>query len=199
MSIIAILNFIKGIKLKYILIGLGIALLLTLAYYVDKSNRLSKEVNRQVTNMEQVTNEHVKQLTLKQTEYKALEGEFKEKIDSVIRFYKIKLKNVKEVTVVKTVYRDTGKVKIVYRDKVVQLPDNSYSIPIDVEDVCWGFKGNILSKDRNSELTITERSSSNSIQIIVTEKRRWLFWKKQGFKAVGDCGDISVTNVKFIK
>ena len=176
-----------------------IALLIALTFSVKTCSIKTKENKRLNENFEQLQkNNHVLNLNL--SEFKALSGKDKEKIESLLSELKLKPKQVKEVTVVNTVYRDTGSTKIIYKEVVKQL-DGSYKIPVNYDSLCWGFKGEIQSKDSLSKFYVLEKSANNSIQLIVTKPKKFLFWtvKKEQFKAFSKCGEINFTNIKFVK
>jgi len=114
---------------------------------------------------------------------------------------KIALNKVKTVTVINTEYRDTGSVKIVYRDPILK-PDKSYSIPVSYSEMCWGMSGQILTTDPKSKLQIDVRTASNSAQLLVTRKRflGFLWWKRgETYKLYSDCGESDFTKINFIK
>ncbi len=187
--------------IKY-LIGLAILLAIALTLSVNSCKENKSEAKRQSANMEQITWDHARELTLTKYEYSKLKGEFKAKIDSVIKENNIKLKQVKQATVVKIAYRDTAIAKIVYRNAVPK-PDGSFIIPVSFDSQCWSMTGTILTKDPLSLFAITEKRANNSIQLIVTNPKYFLgfLWrtKKGAYNAFSDCGKVDFTDIKFIK
>ena len=163
--------------------------------------KLRVENSRLASNQENLTALHDRELTLKTNEYRDLNAAWKDKLDSVLKDNRIKLRNVQTATVIQTAYRDTGSTKIIYKD-VIQLPDKSFKIPIETAEGCWGMKGFINSTDKDSQLEITERTAANSIQLVVIRKRflgfLWFNGKTQ-FKAFTDCGESDITKIEFKK
>jgi hypothetical protein len=177
------------------------ALLLMLAIigYLYKESR--KEVKRQTSNVENLVKKHNQELTLTRDEFKLSETLWRVKVDSLLKAEKIALRKVKTVTVVNTVYRDTGSVRVIYREPI-KKPDQSFSIPISYQDNCWGVSGQISTTDKDAKLQIDVRSCNNSAQLLVTRSRflGFLWWKKgETFKAYSDCGEVDFTKINFIK
>ena len=183
---------------KIILIVLLAFALWCVAGYLIK---LRKENKRLQWNQEQITKENKRALSLKADEYNHLNTTWKNKLDSTLKANKLKIRNVQGATVVQTVYKDTGSTKIIYRD-IIQLPDKSFKIPIEISEKCWGMKGYLTSMDANSHLEVTERTTTNSVQLVVIRKRflgfLW-FNGKTDFKAFTDCGQSDITKIDFIK
>lgn len=186
--------------IKY-LIGLAVLLAIALTFSVKSCKDNKKEALRQEINMLTVTLNN-RQLTLKVGEYKHLEGEFKDKLDSVAKANDIKIKQIQQATIIKTVYKDTGSVKIAYRD-VISKPDGSFTIPVSYDSQCWGMTGTILTKDALSLFAITEKRANNDIQLVITRDKYFLgfLWrtKKGSYRAFSDCGKVDFTDIKFIK
>lgn len=183
---------------KLILIAI---LLVAVALGVEVIRRQRSEIKRLATNQEQITQLYTRELELKKSEYNQLNIAWKDKLNEVLKANEIKLRTVQSATVIQTVFKDTGSTKIIYKD-IVQLPDRSFKIPLSVDDDCWGLKGFINSMDQNSQLEITERTSLNSVQLIVVRKRFLGFlWmtKRTEFKAFSDCGEVDVTKIDFKK
>jgi coenzyme F420-reducing hydrogenase alpha subunit len=170
--------------------------------FLLKVNKLNKEqADRQTANVENLTKAHEQELTLTHAEFEKADVWWKYKIDSLTKANKIKPKQVKSATIIRTEYKDTGSVKIVYKTPIGE-PKKGYVIPVSYADSCWGMKGTILSTDPNSKLNIAERTAVNSAQLLVTQKRFLGFlWrkKKQTFKAYTDCGEIDFTKIEFTK
>jgi hypothetical protein len=190
-----------SIVLKYWKIILILLLFIAVGLMFNSVIKLRKDNNRLKANQENLTALHDRELTLRREEYKQLNTVWKDKLDSVLKDNKIKLRNVQQATVIQTVYKDTGSTKIIYKD-VIQLPDKSFKIPVSVVEECWGMKGYVNSTDANSQLEITERTALNSIQLVVVRKRflgfLW-FNGKTSFKAFNDCGTVDVTKIEFKK
>lgn len=187
-------------------IGIIIALLIGLStfYFAWKSEK--KERIRQESNVEQLT-KNVDQanmnLNLTHKEFAKAKTDWKVELDSVMKANDIALKSVKSATIIKTEYKDTGSVKIVY--KKVTKPINSaiYTIPVSYSDSCWGIRAKILSKDPETKINITERTASNSSQLLILRKRLWGFlWyqnKKTEYKGFTKCGEMKFTQIQFVK
>ena len=190
----------KNIKLY--LIALVFLFASIISFLIHRNNVLRKDRDRQTENLANITKENDRQLVLKLSDYKALNAKWKTTLDSTLKANDIALKRVKGATVIITQYRDTGSTKIVYKD-VVKLPDGSYKIPVGFDSQCWGFKGEIFSKDQASTLKINEKTANNSIQLVVTKDRYFLgfLWRtrKADFKTFSDCGKIDITKIDFVK
>lgn len=159
------------------------------------------EVRRQTSNVENLVKKHNQVLSLTRQEWKSSDAAWKKKIDSLLNAEKIALKKVKAATVVCVQYRDTGSVKIVYKDPVLK-PDQSYSIPVSYFESCWGMAGQIMTQDPNAKLQIDVRKADNSIQLLVTRSRflGFLWWKKkEDIKGYSDCGEVGFTKIQFVK
>lgn len=188
------------ITTKILLIAIVVLLITSgvLSYLYKKSRDESK---RQTANVENLIKAKNQELSLTRQEFSKSETQWKVKIDSLIKREKITLNRVKTITITNTVYRDTGRVKIVYKEPI-QKPDKSYSIPISYTQSCWGICGQILTVDKNAKLQIDIRTASNSAQLLVTRKRflGFLWWKRdEQFRAYSDCGDITFTKINFVK
>lgn len=191
---------------KYFVTGIVIVFLLlittvgVLGYLYNESR---KEVKRQTANVENLVKVRNQNLTLTREEFKRSETKWKFKVDSLLKAEKIALNKVKEITLINTVYRDTGSVKIIYKEPVLK-PDKSYSIPISTpdENLCWGMKGQILTTDPNAKLQIDLRRANNSSQLLILRSRflGFLWWKKTGkYKLNSDCGESDFTKITFVK
>ena len=159
------------------------------------------EAKRQSENVANLTKEKNQILKITRSEFERSETKWKQKIDSVIKAEGIKLSQIKAATVLETVYRDTGGVKVVYKDPIL-LPDKEYSIPVTYYTKCWGMVGTITTIDKNAKLDIVERTASNSVQLLITRKRAlgFLWWKKgEQYKGYSDCGEVEFTSVTFVK
>ena len=163
------------------------------------NNELKADNSRISENFEQ-KNKQVSQLNLTIAEYQKLDTRSKVKIDSLLEVIKKKPKDIKQATDIQVQYKDTGSTKIVYKT-VIKQPDSSYLIPVSFESGCWGFKGEISSKDQNSKLDIKEKTFNNSAQILIIKKKKFLWWtiRKESIRAFSDCGEISVTQINFVK
>ena len=156
---------------------------------------------RQDENVKQLLQDKDQTLNLTTSEFEKTETAWRHKLDSVINDRDIKLRSIKQAIITRVVYRDTGTVKIVYKDPIKQA-DQSYKVPINYYSGCWGIKGDILTVDKAAKLNITERTANNSAQLIVTRKLFLGFlWptKQEQFKAFADCGEISFTKINFVK
>lgn len=167
---------------------------------MHKSNVKLKTNNaRQSENFVQL-NQQNQVLTLKIDEYSDLHTKDSQKLDSLIKVIKLKPKQIKSATVINTIYKDTTIERIIYLP-VQKQPDLSYIIPITTDNGCWGLKGQILSKDPDSKFKVTERTSNNSAQLIVTPRKKFLFWtiRKEKYQAYSDCGEVTFTQINFVK
>lgn len=206
-QIISILNKIRKIKPLHILIGLVIILLITCSILWNANRKKAAEIFRQSQNFEQLQEENIRQLTLTKKEFEQLNTTFKKKLDQVIKENDLKLRQVKAATVIQIAYKDTTPANVDHGTPVQidnaanneQLTAKIYKIPVSNQNQCWSFGGAILSTDKNAKLEIYERGAINGVQLIVTEKRRWIFWKRQKFSAFSDCGKIDVTKIDFVK
>lgn len=193
--LISALNWLKSNWKLVLIVSMAIAL-----FWFYRSNKALKKDNTRVRqNFEQVTRDNVV-LNVTYEEFKQLDTKYKKKLDSLMESAKIKPKSVKSATIINTVYKDTGSTKIVYKEPK-QRPDKSYLIQVSVNGDCWGLNGQILSKDSSSKLEITERFANNSTQLVVQRRKKFLFWtvRKESFKAYRDCGEMTVTQINFIK
>lgn len=186
-------------KLTLILIGIVLILLsvggfVTKLYFDMKADR-----DRIESNLNQVTNDNAI-LNVKNGELSNIATEATEKYDSVLKANKIKENEVKYATIIKTVYRDTGSVKIVYKEPV-KVKGELFSIPVSYDSGCWGFKGEIRSMDKYTKLNITERTADNNVQALITRKRvlGFLWWntKKEKLQVFRDCGEANVTQINY--
>jgi len=189
------LNFFKS-NWKFILIVL---LSLTCFWLFKSKNSIKQDRNRLSENFEQVTNSN-RLLNLNLDEFKELNLKDKTKIDSLLKVIKIKPKQLKSATVINTIYKDTIVEKIVYLPAKKQK-DESFIIPIETDNGCWGMKGLILSKDGESRFKVTERTANNSAQLVVTKRKKFLFWtiKKEKYQAFSDCGEVNFTQINIVK
>ena len=175
-----------------------VLLSLSVFWLYRAKTELKQDRNRISENFEQ-KDRQVSQMNLTLDEFKRLETKDRTKIDSLLKVSKIKPKHIKQATVVNTDYRDTTITETVYLP-AIQRPDRSFVIPITSGNSCWGMKGRILSTDENSKFEITEKTANNSAQILVTKKRGFWWWKKpERIQAFGDCGEIDVTHINFVK
>lgn len=172
-------------------------------YFSWKSEK--QERKRQESNVEQLTGSLDQTniaLNLTRKEFEQAKTGWKMKLDSVMTAHKIALKSVKSATILKTEYKDTGSVKIVYKQAEKQ-PDESFIIPISSEGQCWGMKGEILTKDANSKFRITEKTAVNSSQLFVIKRRflgfLWYNNRRNEYRAFTDCGEVDFTNIEFVK
>lgn len=192
------INLISRVKVVHLLVILQIVTLLLCAYFFNDNRKKGREIQRQTTNFAQLQEDHIKHITITKKEFEILNTTFKRKLDQVIHANDLKLRQIRTSTIINTVFRDTGSIKIVYRD-AIKINDSSYKIPLSIDKSCWQLKGNILSGDQKSTFEVEEMTSTNSIQLIVSEKRRWLFWKKQTFYAFSDCGNVDIVKIDFVK
>ena len=177
-----------------------------LSIFVYLWKQETKERKRQQSNVEQLTSSLDQaniNLKLTHNEFEKAKTEWKVELDSVMSAHKIALKSVKSATIIRTEYKDTGSVKIVYKEPVLMPNSKEYNIPVSYSDLCWGMKGAIISKDPDSKLTINERTQSNSSQLFVVRKRLlgflWYQNRKTEYRAFTDCGEIEFVQIDFVK
>lgn len=190
--------WIKGNVIK-VLLGLLLVAFILISYLWNRNDYLKHDRNRIKTNFEQVTQENsVLNTTVDELEY--VKTKMVAKYDSVILANKIKPKQVKSATIIQTQYKDTIIEKIVYLPSEKQ-PDDSYIIPITSSNGCWGLKGEILTNDPETKFNITEKTFNNSHQLIVTPKKKFLFWtiKPEKYQLFNDCGEGTFTQINIVK
>lgn len=203
------LVILKKQKMKLTTKVLVIAVLVlasALSVFVFLWDKESKERKRQDHNVEQLTSSLDQaniNLKLTHKEFEDAKTEWKFELDSVMNAHKIALKSVKSATIIHTEYKDTGSVKIVYKEPVFMPNSKDYTIPVSYQDLCWGMKGTIISKDPDSKLNIQERTQSNSSQLFVVRKRLlgflWYQNRKTEYRAFTDCGEIEFVQIYFVK
>jgi hypothetical protein len=186
---------------NYLIVAV-ILLISALAFVTERLVKANSERERLEGNLTNVTAERIRELSLSKAEYNRLNTDWKVKLDSVLAANEIKLKEVKSAVIIRTVYRDTGSVKIIYRD-VIRMPDNSFRIPVSFDNGCWSMAGTISSFDIGSKLDITQRGGKNSVERIEIKPKRFLgfLWITKGgeVKAFSDYGEVDVTKIDFIK
>lgn len=198
---IPLLNIWNTVKKNWKLALIVVLALLLFLFY--RNNKALKIDNLRIsTNFSQITQENSRILNLKRSELDQINAKWKTAFDSIREVHRIALKSVKSATIIQTQYKDTGSTKIVYKT-VKKLPDSSYKIPVESESDCWGMKGYIQSKDPNSKFTVTEKTSNNKVQALITRKRLWGFlWyrnKYEKLRVFSDCGESDVTQINFDK
>ena len=160
-----------------------------------------KENKRQTANVENLVKAKNQELILTRGEYSKSEAKWKTKIDSLTKALHIKVSNIKTITLINTIYRDTGSVMVLMKEPVLK-PDKTFSIPFTFKDKCWGVAGQVLTTDKESKVRIDSRVFNNEQQLLVTRKRflGFLWWKKdETFKAYTDCGEVPFTKITFVK
>jgi len=197
-TLLSIFSFAKGNFIKILIVALVVAV--SFGYLMYKTNiKLKIDNTRQSENYVQL-NQANQVLSLKIDEYSDLHTKDSEKLDSLLQVIKLKPKQIKSATVINTIYKDTTIEKIVYLP-VQKQTDSSYIIPITTDNGCWGLKGQILTKDPDSKFKVTERTANNSAQLVVTPQKRFLFWtiRKEKYQAFSDCGEVTFTQINFVK
>lgn len=173
----------------------------TVAYLYNSNVSLKQDNKRHSDNFEQLNSEN-KVLNLTVGEYKLLVGKDKAKLDSLLKIIDEKPKHLKSATIFNTEYKDTTVIEPIYLAAEKQPNSNQFIIPIEVNDKCWGINGNIISTDPQSKLEITERTASNSNQLLVFKAKKFLFIRirKERYEGYSDCGDtIRFTQINFVK
>jgi hypothetical protein len=185
--------------LKRVLFFAVLILIAALLWSFDARIKLKKDNDRVSENFAQVTKEN-QVLNLSVEEYKQLDTENRYKLDSLLKVIKLKPKYIKGATIINTEYKDTGTTKIVYKT-IEKLPSGRFSIPFESSTDCWGVKAAIISADPTSTVNIKERTTNNSIQLLVIKRKKFLFWtvRKEEFKAFSDCGEVTFTQINFVK
>lgn len=169
-----------------------------LGYFLKKTLAENK---RQSHNFENLVKLHNQELVLTREEFKLSETSWRLKIDSLLKANKILLNKVKTITIVSTVYKDTGSVIILSKEPI-QKPDKSYSIPVIYTSKCWGLSGQILTVDKDAKFRLDEKRANNNYQLLVTRKRflGFLWWTKdERFRLFSDCGEGTFTKISFVK
>jgi len=196
------LNFFKS-NWKFILIVL---LSLTCFWLYKAKNSIKQDRNRLSDNLEQVTQSN-SVLNISLDELKDVNTKMVAKYDSVIKANKIKPKTVKSATIIETDYKDTTEEEIAplppqkNTEPTPKYKEETFIIPIETDNGCWGMKGVILSKDGESRFKVTERTANNSAQLVVTKRKKFLFWtiKKEKYQAFSDCGEVNFTQINIVK
>ena len=135
--------------------------------------------------------------------YEGIVSDLKTKLDSVESANHIRRDDVIAATEVRYVYVNRGDVQATI-DPVEDVPEfgQPYKLPVSYNSPCWSMKGVLVSRDPDAKLTITERTASNSIQLLVLKPRRFLgfLWRtrRQQFRVFSDCGEAKIAGVKFI-
>lgn len=175
-------------------------LISALLWSYDARIKLNKENDRISENFDQVqkTNQ-VLNVTL--DEYKNLNLKTKIKLDSVLAINKIKPRTIKSATIINLEYKDTTPAEILYLKPEIEPASKIYSIPFTSANECWGIEGLINSLDPKSSITITKRTASNSAQLIVVKKKKFLFWtiRPEQYKGFNDCGEMNFTQINIVK
>ena len=194
-TILKIFSFLKNnilITALIIIAALGLAVYLL----TGKVIRQGKEITRISTNFQQIQQSQTQTLNLTRDELQDAINQKTElglKVDSLLKVAKTKPKEAKEITIIKTAYRDTGLVHPVIGP--VKPVVSGYQIPVTYFSDCWSMIGQIETVDPKASFNILQRGSINEADLIIAEKRRWIFWKRRSFKVFAKCGEIKVTKV----
>lgn len=202
-------------KLTLILAGIVLILVLAIIFGIDQYFKLKSDRNRLSDNFEQVTQENsVLNTTVDELEY--VKTKMVAKYDSVILENKIKPKQVKSATIIDSKYKDTtGEVlsantkqdtaRKVNNNPASYLQDMTneelFIIPINTDNGCWGMKGEVITRDGDTKLRIIEKTFNNSHQLVVTKRKKFLFWtiKPEKYQLFNDCGEGTFTQINIVK
>jgi hypothetical protein len=163
----------------------------------DEVAVLKHENRTMQSQYETMTWDNQNALTLSRYEYSKLRTDLTAKIDSLLKANRIKPKEIVSATVIENKYTDTTKVKAV--TKQPENVNNSYIIPVSWDNGCWGMVGEISTSDKLAELSILNRKFSNSIQLVVTREKKFLFirLKRASYNVFSDCGTVNIESIKF--
>ena len=167
-------------------------------FLIQRVNYLTKEVNRQESNYQNVLAEQKGQNSTVLLTFSEFKDQMSERLDSILKVAKIKPKQVQEITNVTNNYfnSDTTIIRPVLRDSIYPF--------IDVKD-CFTIGGYLRVINDKPELAITERKFDNEIDIIGYWHRphKFLFIKygkrQYDINGVAKCGDVKVSQIKIIK
>ena len=191
---------------KYLIISVVVLALLLSGLgklYFD----IKKDRNRISENFEQVQKDN-QLLTIK---YSEKDKYYNAKLDSVIKANKIKPKQVISATLITQAYKDTTKNEITQEKPQIIVPKEPikpiesktlYRIPISVNGECWSMKGEVITRDPETKVNITEKEFNNSAQALIIRKRAlgFLWWKKNvQLHVYSDCGETNITKIEYIK
>ncbi len=198
LTIFSILAWIKN-HVKLFLTLLLIVATLTIGMFY-RANVALKVDNARISENFVQKDKQVSQLNLSVDEFKELNTKASNKIDSLLKVTKLKPRDLKQATSIETQYIDTGSVHIIYLPAIEQV-NKMFAIPVSVTSLCWGMKGFITSIDTTAKLEITERTASNSTQILITKRKKFLWWtiRKESIRAFNECGESTVTQINIVK
>lgn len=192
-------------NLKLYLIGIAILFVasafVTANILIKQNKKLKAEVQRVQNNNFQLMAENRDNVNL-QLSFKEFKQSVSTKIDSLLKVFKIALKEVKTVTVTNNYYIDSSKT-IIRPIPVISNIDTLYPF-IDTKD-CFTIAGIMKVVNDRPELTIQKREFKNEITLIGYEKRPHHFWfikwgKKETFiESSSECGETTVKQIDIIK
>ena len=178
-----------------------LALIIFSGIAVQRCSTNKDNSDRQAGNL-QTIRDSVQFLEFTNREFKNTEFKNKDSIKALLKANKLLSRNIRQVTVYQTEYKDTGSVRLVYKE-IIKQPDSSYRIPVSFTSLCWSMKAQILTRDSLSKLDILERSANNKASVIITKQRRflWILWVTHKPKVIinSQCGPIQITDLKFVK
>jgi len=219
------MNFILDLLAKipkkvyvYIILGIVVlSLLVALRISLNSISRLKETVSRQEANITNITKD-VSTLNITLEDYKSIHTKDTKELDSVTNLYHITIKDLDRATIAHTNYVNTHPVIPTHGNPVphVDIPKLTntlpsfkldrpqlWDIPVYIDSACWSMKGIIITTDKLAKLNILERSAINSIQLLGIKQHRFLgfLWvtRPAEFKAYSKCGEIKVSEFKFVK
>ncbi len=132
--------------------------------------------------------------------YESMVSGLKHRLDSVTQANHIKTNDVISATVISSKFEDETDITAVV-GKVIQEPGKPIKVPVSYDSECWGMQGDIVTNDPCATFIITDRKANNAFDLIVTKPRRFLgfLWKTkhQSFKLLSDCGEATISGIKF--
>lgn len=172
-----------------------LALISTVWIQCSKISSLKSNNTRLSANQDNLLRQSDQQLTLTKEELKKAvidSTKMGRKVDSLMKVSKTRLKTVKEIVVVNVNHIDTVYVPAIRG--VISFKNEKYKIPVKLITPCWGMEGDIFSKDPESTLFVSKKTSNPEIDLI-KGKKGILWWKKEFYKARTSCGEINFTKI----
>jgi hypothetical protein len=136
-------------------------------------------------------------------QYAKSKASWKIKLDSVTKANNIRAIKLISATIIDSKYIDTTEVAASLESPVKWLQSKDsllhpiYRIPTSFESKCWGMNGYITTTDSTAKFTLTKRIANNSVQQIITERKKFLWWtiRKPQYLVFSDCGEPLITTV----
>ena len=178
-----------------------VVLLTCLGLVFKHASNQDQEIRRIKTNFNSLQNDSMQVLTLTRAELRnqiSVKTKLGRQIDSLLRATHTAKREVKEVTITKVIYRDSCDVQanVVNVSKKVIEKDSLYVISVESDGSCIKIRGDIRTKDKDSQLIITDKQYAGTINLIVKQHRRWFLGRKKTYyKATSDCGVVGIQRV----